>query len=210
MNTHFKTLIRSLSIILILLSGKAAQADEIDIWAKSYTLEAKGSYKEAAAVIEPFLQGGGDTAEYALLRYAWLNYLLRNHNDAIRNYQKALRQNPDSIDAYLGITLPLLAQQRWKESARYARQVLKVSPWNYTAHLRILMSEEGSRNWSLMKKHASELAARYPAYAAPWVYLARAEAWLGDYEAAKRAYIRVLRRIPSHLEANTYLNKGKK
>ncbi len=198
-----------LSLCVLLLFFTTVQAGEEETWAKSYALEAKGEYKEAAAVIEPFLNGGGDTAEFALLRYGWLNYLLRNHNDAIRSYEKALRLNPNSIDARLGLTLPLLVQQRWKEAARYAKQVLQRSPWNFTAHLRLLVSEEGRRKWSVMKKHASELAARYPSSATPWVYLARAEAWLGDHEAAKRAYVRVLRRIPAHLEANAYLNKGK-
>jgi len=195
-------------VALLLLFGQVVAGEE-GVWTKSYALEAKGEYKEAAALIEPLLNGGGDSAEFALLRYGWLNYLLRNHNDAVRSYEKALRLNPDSIDARLGLTLPLLAQQRWKEVARYAKQVLQISPWDFTAHTRLLVSEEGRRKWTVMKKHASDLAAHYPSSATPWVYLARAEAWLGDHEAAKRAYVRVLRRIPAHLEANAYLNKGK-
>ena len=195
-------------LMILLVVFKTAFANEQGIWTKSYTLEANGKYKEAAALIVPFLDGNGNTTEYALLRYGWLNYLLRNHNDAIRSYEKAISQNPKSIDAQLGITLPLLAQERWEESARYARQVLRKSPWEFTAHQRLLLSEEGKRDWGVMKKHASELAARFPSSAIPWIYLARAEAWLGDYEASKRAYIRVLRRLPSNIEANGYLNRG--
>ncbi len=183
--------------------------EETNTWGDSHRLEAQGKYKEAAALIEPYLSAGGNTAEYALLRYGWLNYLLRNHNDAIRSYEKALALNPDSIDARLGLTLPLLAQERWKESARYAKQILQRAPWHFTAHVRLLVSEEGQRKWSVMKNHASILAAHYPASATPWVYLARAEAWQGDYEAAKRAYLRVLRRIPEHIEANAFIVKGR-
>lgn len=196
-------------VLLTVFNIANANANEHGLWAKSYTLETSGKYKEAAAIIEPFLKGSGGATEYALLRYGWLNYLLRNHNDATRSYEKALQQNPKSIDAHLGITLPLLAQQLWEDAARHAKLALKASPWDFTAHQRLLESEEGSRHWSMMKKHASELAARYPSSAIPWIYLARAEAWLGDYEAAKRAYIRVLRRLPSNLEASVYLNKSK-
>lgn len=201
-----KVVHRGLLSLILLVFFNVSHANEYSLWEKSYMLETKGQYKEAAAIIEPFLNGKGDESEYALLRYGWLNYLLRNHNDAIRSYKTALQQNPKSIAARLGIILPLLAQQLWEESARHAKLVLKVSPWNFTAHQRLLESEEGNRHWGIMKKHASELAARYPSSAIPWIYLARAEAWLGDYEAAKRAYIRVLRRLPTHLEATAYIN----
>lgn len=196
-------------LLVLLASLNIVTADETNVWTESHQLEARGQYKEAAALVEPFVSVGGNTAEYALLRYAWLNYLLRNHNDAIRNYEKALALNPDSIDARLGLTLPLLAQEKWKEAARYAKQILQRAPWHFTAHVRLIVSEEGQRNWSAMKNHSSVLAAHYPASAVPWVYLARAEAWQGDYEAAERAYLRVLRRIPGHIEANAFILKNR-
>jgi tetratricopeptide (TPR) repeat protein len=199
-----KKILFALGVILIYGSVQAEQENG-DIWAKSYALEANGRYKEAAGVIEPFIQGNSENIEFALLRYGWLNYLLRNHNVAIRNYEKALQLNNDSIDARLGLTLPLLAQQRWKESARHAKQILLRSPWNYTAHERLLISEEAQREWGTMKQHASELVARYPTVTTFWLSLARAEAWLGNNLAAKQAYARILIRLPEHLEATRYI-----
>lgn len=204
-----KQVYRYLVLLVLWAPLNIIALEETDTWSQSHQLEAKGKYKEAAALIEPFLSAGGNTAEYALLRYGWLNYLLRNHNDSVRSYEKALSLNPDSIDARLGLTLPLLAQERWKESARYAKQILQRAPWHFTAHIRLLVSEEGQRKWSVMKNHASVLAAHYPASAIPWVYLARAEAWQGDYEAAKRAYLRVQRRVPGHIEASAFILKNR-
>lgn len=205
-----KNLVMVKGLLLILsfsmISG-VALAEKASVWAESYQLEYKGKYKEAAALIESSLNSGGDTAEYAQLRYAWLNYLLGNYNDSIRSYKKAISLNPKSIDARLGLSLPLLAQQRWKEAAKSARDILKLAPWNFTAHLRLLISDEKQRKWDSMKKHALALAAHYPSSATPWVYLARAEAWKGDYKAAKRAYTRVIRRFPAHWEANAFLEK---
>ncbi len=196
-----------MAALMVLLAYQASSANEPEVWEESYALEASGHYKAAAALIEPLIQGDGDVTEYALLRYGWLNYLLRNYNDAVRSYEKALNQNPKSIDAHLGISLPLLAQQRWDESARHAKLVLRQSPWQFIAHQQLLVSEEGTRNWQLMRKHAQELAARYPAPATAWIYLARAEASLGNDAAAKSAYVRVLRRQPANIEARTYLYK---
>jgi len=198
----------TLALLLSLLpAAHAVGAAEVDTWAQSMELETQGKYKEAAALVEPLLDGGGDSAEFASLRYGWLNYLLRNHNDAIRSYQKALRLNPESVDAHLGLTLPMVALHRWPEAARHAGHVLQRCPGNFVAHQRLLEAEEGQRQWSKMKKHASELAVKYPASPIPWLYLARAEAWLGDYQAAKRAYKRVIRRSPGNLEANAFVNR---
>lgn len=188
----------------------AVRADETDPWARSLALEAQGKYKEAAALIEPFINGGGDATEYATLRYGWLQYLMRNYSESLRAYDRALRLNPESFDARLGKTLPLLAQGRWEEVARLARQVLERSPWHFVAHVRLLMAEEGLHQWAKLRRHASELAARYPASPLPWVYLARAEAWLGNYAAARRAYAQVLRRVPGHLEALHFLHSDRK
>ncbi len=182
-------------------------ADNDSPWEYSRVLEAKGEYKQAAALIQPLIEAGGDVTEYALLRYAWLNYLLHNQEESLRHYQKALKVNPESIDARLGMTLPLMAMHRWNEVEQNAKQILRRSPWHFIAHQRLMAAEEGQRHWGILKKHASELAARYPSSYVPLVFLARAEIWLGDNTAARQAYVRVLRRMPSHIEANAFINK---
>jgi cytochrome c-type biogenesis protein CcmH/NrfG len=58
-----------------------------------------------------------------------------------------------------------------------------------------------------MKKHAEELTERYPTDTSAFVYLARAYAWLGDKDSAKKAYSAVLSRLPKHYEATAYLAK---
>jgi len=192
------------AIILIISSTGMAFGQEIkNDWMASYTLEASGEYEKAAALLLPYM-GDGERSEFATLRYAWLNYLQGNFNDAVRNYKKAMERNPRSIDAKLGITLPLIAQQRWREAKRYINQVLSQAPLNYTAHVRLLVCEEGLRNWEVLEKHASTVAAFYPTDANALVYLARAYAWQGKILLAKSVYNKVLIRIPSHLEALQY------
>ncbi len=177
-----------------------------DPWASSYALETDGQYQPAAALMVPLLEKS-DTHEMALLRYAWLNYLQGNFNDAIEGYTTSLKQNPLSLDAQLGITLPLMAQQRWQEAARHAEQVIAESVWNYTAHIRLLVCEEGLHDWSTLQKHASKLTQRYPSDTSAWVYLARAEIGLDNLEAAKQAYKQVLIRYPGHIEAEGFVKR---
>jgi len=192
-------------IILIALPCFAHAADNT-VWSDSYALEANGKYDKAAAVLAPLLNKGRDS-ELALMRYGWLNYLQGNYNDSIRNYKQALERNSRSFDARLGITLPLMAQQRWNEASRYLQQILIQSPYHYWAHIKLMACEEGLRKWETLAKHSTSLAAYYPSDATILVYLARAYAWQGKPHLAKQAYQRVLARIPGHIEAQLFINK---
>lgn len=176
----------------------------VNPWIESYRLEGLAQYEAAAKALEPVISANAKH-EFAILRRGWLNYLRGAHNDAMRDYQKALDINPQSLEARLGIILPLLAQQRWREAASQANKVLEVAPWNYYAHVRLMIAEEGERQWETLAKHAARVSERYPSDAAALVYLARANIWLGKSSAARSAYEQVLEREPGSLEALQYL-----
>ena len=184
----------------------ACAGSRADTWSESYALEANGEYEAAAALFDPMLRKQpGD--EFALLRRAWLNYLAGNYNESQGDYKTALRLNPESLDARIGLALPLLAQQRWREAAITARKALEAAPWNYYAHLRLMVAEEGLREWQNLLDHTGELHRRYPSDATVLVYRARAQLWLGDKKAGRETYQQVLQRVPGHLEAQAFLAK---
>jgi len=194
----------SCCLALVLLAGTASEAQAP--WADSYAREAAGDYAGAMRALEPVLEADGEH-ELGVLRMGWLRYLDGDYNASLREYRRALELNADSLEARLGLTLPLLAQRRWREAAAEAEQVLAVAPWNYYAHLRRLVAEEGLQQWQTLATHAAELAARYPSDATALVYLARARAWQGNVAAARQAYARVLERVPGHEEALAYLRR---
>jgi len=193
---------------LWMMTTGAVQAADVNqsVWSQSYQLEAKGDYEKAAAVISP-LRDSQDVGEFVLLRYGWLNYLQGNFNDAIRSYKSALERSPRSFDARLGIALPLMGQQRWREASRYLTQVMDQSPFQYTANIRLLVCQEGLRQWESLEKHAKSMAMYYPTDISAQVYLARAYAWQGKKILAMQAYRQVLMRMPNHLEALKYVNQ---
>ncbi|PCI44197.1 MAG: hypothetical protein COB41_05030 [Proteobacteria bacterium] len=197
----------TLCLIFITSTSSAFSKEIKNDWMGSYTLEASGEYEKAASLLVPYM-GVGERSEFATLRYAWLNYLQGNFNDAARAYKKAMAQNPRSLDAKLGLTLPLMAQQRWREAMRYIKQVLAQAPLNYTAHSRLLVCEEGLREWQELEKHAKNVAAFYPTDANALVYLARSYAWQDKTLLAKSIYNKVLIRIPSHLEALQFIKNN--
>jgi len=193
-------------MMFVLAMPSFAHAASKNIWSSSYALEANGKYEKAAALMVPLLNKGSE-GELALLRYGWLNYLQGNFNDSMHAYKQALERNQRSFDARLGIALPLMAQQRWNEASRYLKQVLAQSPYNYLAHIRLMVCEEGLRKWETLAKHSLSLSAYYPSDASILVYMARAYAWQGKHELAKNAYQKVLVRIPGHVEAQRFINR---
>ncbi len=193
--------------VVVITTLLAPEVMAEDLWSQSHQLEAEGKYAEAGAVLEPLLEGS-ESSDYGVLRYAWLFYQQGNYNDAVRNYRRALSRNSDSLDARLGITLPLMAQLRWSEAERFLNQVLSLDPWSYTAHVRLMAVQEGLRQWETLLKHSQAFNKRYPSDANGWVYQARAYLWLKNRSAAEIAYRQVLRRSPQHSEANRYLYGG--
>jgi len=175
-----------------------------DAWSESYRLESMGQYKAAAELFDPVLKTE-PANEFARLRRAWLLYLAGSYNDSQGDYKAALQANPRSLDAQIGLALPLLAQQRWKEAALVAQQALQDAPWNYYAHLRLMVAEEGQRQWQTLLEHTGKLHQRYPSDATVLVYRARAQYWLGDKKAARDTYLQVLQRVPGHVEALQFL-----
>ena len=86
-----------------------------------------------------------------------------------------------------------------------AQQALQTAPWNYYAHLRLMVAQEGQQQWQALLDHTTQLHQRYPSDATVLVYRARAQYWLGDKKAASDSYQQVLQRIPGHIEALQFL-----
>jgi len=187
-----------LYVIIFLLSQNIFA--DVDPWTESYRLE--GLYQYDAAI--EALNGVSSDNELGLLRKGWLNYLKGAHSKSIEFYNKAINKNEKSLDARLGIVLPLMAQQRWREAASNANKVLEVAPWNYYAHVRLMATQEALKQWSELEKHAKVVSERYPTDVDTMVFLARAYRQLGNDKAASQAYKKVLELVPSNFEASQF------
>lgn len=198
--------ITALGIILLTFSANTAFA-EINPWTESYRLEGLYQYDAALKTLD-IVANKDPNNELLALRRGWLHYLSGNHSKSIDYYKKAMSVNGQSLEARLGIILPLMAQQRWREAMLEANKVLEIAPWNYTAHIRLLITEEALKQWPTMEKHAQQLVARYPTDTSAWVYLARARHHTGNSKGATDAYQKVLQLLPDHFEAGQYVARN--
>ncbi len=200
----FKVLLKAVFISLLFFNTVNAMSQH-KAMARSYQLEAKQDYVQALSVLESLPLKASQNSEFIILRKAWLNYLQKNYNQAIRLYKQAAQLNRNSLDAPLGEAMALLAQLRWKEAARVSRKVLKQAPTNYTAHLRLMVSEAGQKKWQTLLEHAGQVSQWYPTQVAPLLYMARASHRLGQTESAVKAYQSVLLYLPKNQEALNYI-----
>ena len=192
------------SILFLFFISSSCYAGDT-MWKQTHRYEEAGDYEKAASAIEHV---AATDHEYAVLRYAYLKYKQGEYNDSIEYYKKAIKLNNKSLDAKLGITLPYMAQGRWRQVMIYTRQVIVKSDWDKTAHERLMMAEEGEKKWHSLDRHSGELIVRYPNDLATFAYHARANARQGDTQVAKAMYKEVLMRKPDHDEANEYLDNN--
>jgi tetratricopeptide (TPR) repeat protein len=198
------TLLIALTAALALQTNSVAAQEAV--WQSSYTYEAAGKYVDAMSVLDTVTANGPD-AELKLLRRGWLYYLPGRMDESIREYRLAIERNPKSIDARLGLTLPLLATKRWREAEQASKAVLELAPNSYVGQVRLATAQEGLQDWSALLKTATSLATSFPTDATSFVYLARANAWLGKKPEALAAYSAVLVRAPGNTEAKNYIDK---
>jgi tetratricopeptide (TPR) repeat protein len=186
----------------------ATQANIIkgSVWSQSYAHERIYEYQEAVELIQPLLKND-KTAELAHLRLGWLNYLQGNYRDSFNHYEESLDDNSYSVDAYLGMTLPLLAQKRYRTAIKYTKKALKLSPNNYSASAKMMHIYTLQKKWRTLKAYSIQVSNYYPSLVEPMVYVARASMKLGEYEEAKKYFYKVLWLMPTHIEANAGLVK---
>ena len=181
--------------------------EQLNPWWHSYNLESAGQYQAAATSLEPLLKSADDE-EFVEMRIAWLYYLAQDYNRSVTHYERAIKINKNALESRLGLMLPLMAQQRWREASLQANEVLAQSKWNYYAHLRLMVCEEALGLWDQLALHAVEVHQRYPADVAVLVYAARAYSQKNLLDTAQAYYAQVLKRMPWHTEANDFMKRS--
>ena len=199
-------LLLSLGFINITHAETDTFINKLSIWSQSYILESYYEYQKAADLIVPLVDNK-ETLELVNLRLGWLSYLQGKYNKSIDYYKNALNYNPKSIDTHLGITLPLLAQKRYKSATKYTQRALSLSPNNYSASEKMMYIYYLQGKWDSLNEFSTNVSTHYPNLVEPLVYIARANFYSGNKDIAKKFYQRVLMLMPTHIEANANLKR---
>ncbi len=157
------TLFATVALAFIALSSPAAATPEVDaLYRSSYALEAKGDVAGSLAKMRE-VQAKTSASYFVRARIGWLAYLAGRHDESVQAYNDAIRLQPAAIEPRLGLTLPLLAQGKWRDLDRACREVLKLDPNNMTARARLAHALYSVGNYPDSATYYRKLVAEYPA-----------------------------------------------
>ena len=128
-------------------------------FADSYGLEASKLYDRAAEVLK--LVYAENNYEINL-RLGWLYYCNGKYTDAIAYYQKAINAQPNSIEARLGIVLPLSVIPKWDDVLKQYLDILKIDPKHASVNYRTALIYYNKKSYSETKKYLDTYLASYP------------------------------------------------
>jgi len=188
----------------------ALSDDEIrDAYHKSYRYEKAQDYDDAIKAMMPIVTAypQGYTVN---LRLGWLYYLNGNHANAKTYYQAAIKTAPASLEAKLGYTLPLLAQERYDETEMIAKQILRVDASNYYANLRLAFALRLQNKFDAAEEVLNRLLPLYPTDVKFLTELGLVKAAQNQPGAARRIFTDVLTLDPENVVAKEQLSAASK
>lgn len=177
----------SILIAVIFIFGSCAanaQANgKVKAFNESIRYEANNDFSNALDVL--IKSGGGNNSYLMNMRLGWLYYKNGEYNDSKERYSAALNQQKRSIEAMLGLTLPLAAMDEWDQVTSVYQSILKIDPVNYYANLRLGQYYLNKGEYQAAKSYLEKVFALYPAeyeinLSLGWTYL-----YLGEKQKAK-------------------------
>lgn len=158
--------------------------EKVKAFNESIKLESDGKIDKA---IEPLLKIYNTAKENYLinLRLGWLYYQKKDYSRSKDYYSEAIRLNPKSIDAKLGLTLPLSALNEWNKVKELYLDILKTNAMDYTANLRLGQIYLQNGDYNNAKKHLEIAYNTFPSYYEPNLSLGWTYYYLGIRDKAK-------------------------
>lgn len=170
---------------------------------KAYLLEQQQKYGDA---IETLRAGPRVQNDYLTeVRLGWLYYCAGNYANARREFALAGRINPASLEPWITLQLPLLAQQRYGDVEQAARQVMAIDPQHYASNLRQTYACRLQGRYGPAEKLNRRMLGLYPADLSFLLEQALTLAAQGEAEKARGVLIEVLRVLPSSAYARRTL-----
>jgi len=160
-------------------------------YAASLDAEARGDY--ATALNEALTALRASPSDYVVtLRAAWLYYLKSQLEDSVVTYRKASALAPKAVEPLLGLTLPLLALQRWKETEETCQAALKLAPGDYTALSRLAWAQYNQGSYPAAEATYRKVLELHPSDVEMMLGLAWTHTKQGQKEPARALFLRVI------------------
>ncbi len=107
--------------------GKPLDAESAADFSKAYDLVGKGKWLDAAALARALAAKNPDNVDCLLLA-GLVDLCVNIPDDAIRDYQAAIRASPSEPEGHLGLGMAYVKKSMWKEAAETLKRVVDLRP----------------------------------------------------------------------------------
>lgn len=191
------TLIASF-LSIFYLSTNAQNQNLEEAFLKSYTYESASNFAEAINIIKSVY----NPKSYEInLRLGYLNYEAKKYTESAEYYTKAVDLMPFSVEAKMGLALPLSMINNWKRITELYADVLKIDPQNSTVLYRMGLISYTNKDYNSAYKYYEKLVNMYPFSYDGLLMYAWTNFQLGKYADAKILFNKVLLLSPSDKSA---------
>jgi tetratricopeptide (TPR) repeat protein len=174
------------------------------VWKSSLAAEGAGQFQAAVNALAqlPNPQREGYLASF---RRGWLLYRANQFAESVAAYKAAATLEPASIEARVGLLLPLMSLNRWNDVIALAEDVLKRDPENYLTLQRLAFAKYSTQHFPEAEVLYRRLIEHYPSdvetrAALGWVVLR-----MGKTKEAAALFTEVLEVSADHASATAGL-----
>ena len=133
--------------------------DIISAFKESYMYETKGQFSDAINSLNKVY----DKSIYEInLRLGWLYYENKQYQESVQYYQTAINLMPYSIEAKLGIVLPLAAIEDWTKVAEQYISILAIDPNNSSVNYKLGLIYYYKPDYATAYKYFEKVVNMYP------------------------------------------------
>ena len=178
----------------------APQNGVANLYRKSYRAEAENRPAEAFEAMKAIRSRVKDSY-FVNVRTGWVAYLAGNFAESEKAYRRAAKAQPKAIEARLGLTLPLMAEKKWKDLEIAARAVLAMDPKSNAGRARLALALYSLGNYPDAATTYRSLIADYPGELDHQTGLGWALARMGRAKEARTVFDAVLAVSPDNPNA---------
>ena len=194
-------------IILISLAvfGFALNYEKIrEAYYKSYNYEKMGDYKDAIKVLIPVYEAypNGYTVS---LRLAWLFYLNKNYQNAIKHYELAQKVAPHSFEPKLGLMRVYNTIGKLNKTLEIGNVLLKSDYYNYYGNYYYAYALFVLKDYKNSIAVCNKMLSVYPTSVLFLNLLGKNYLYMGEKEKAKKIFQSVLILDPNNVIAKSFL-----
>ena len=198
-----------LMVLIVATTSCATTSQTIEgAYKRSFTYEKSRDLKDAIRALLPVYKKYPDG--YTVnLRLGWLYYLKGNYANSEFHYKKALKVFPYSAEAMLGLSLPYMAQKRWKDTEILMYKLIKIDFYNYYGNLRLAYVLNQEKKYSDAIKVEQKMLKLYPTDINFLTQLGLSYLYSGNKKYALDIFSNILILDPENITAKSVLGKKK-